>query len=43
MIATGCPKGTSDVKAGDTVIIEVENVGRLVNFMVSEDEFFAAK
>ncbi len=43
MIATGCPKGTSDVKAGDTVIIEVENVGRLVNFMVSEDEFFATK
>jgi len=40
MIATGCPKGTSDVKAGDTVVIEVEGVGRLVNFMLSEKDFF---
>lgn len=40
MIATGCPKGTSDVKAGDTVVIEVEGVGRLTNYMLSEDEFF---
>lgn len=40
MIATGCPKGTSDVKAGDTVVIEVEKVGRLTNFMLSEKDFF---
>ncbi|MBP6345714.1 fumarylacetoacetate hydrolase family protein [Neisseriaceae bacterium CLB008] len=43
MIATGCPKGTSDVKAGDTVIIEIEQVGSLTNYMLTEDEFFAAK
>ncbi len=41
MIATGCPKGTSDVKAGDTVVIEVQNVGRLTNYMLTEDEFFS--
>lgn len=40
MIATGCPKGTSDVKAGDTVIIEVEGVGRLTNYVLSETEFY---
>ncbi|MBP6115923.1 MAG: fumarylacetoacetate hydrolase family protein [Neisseriaceae bacterium] len=42
MIATGCPKGTSDVKAGDTIIIEIDQVGSLTNYMLSEDEFFAA-
>ncbi|MDG9730307.1 fumarylacetoacetate hydrolase family protein [Ignatzschineria sp. RMDPL8A] len=40
MIATGCPKGTSDVKAGDTVVIEVEGVGRLVNHVLTEAEFY---
>lgn len=40
MIATGCPKGTSDVKAGDTVVIEVEGVGRLTNYVLSETEFY---
>lgn len=43
MIATGCPKGTSDVKAGDTVIIEVEGVGQLVNHVVTETEYYKAR
>lgn len=43
MIATGCPKGTSDVKAGDTVIIEVEDVGQLVNHVVTETEYYKAR
>ncbi|QLR41703.1 4-hydroxyphenylacetate degradation bifunctional isomerase/decarboxylase [Enterobacter sp. RHBSTW-00994] len=37
MIATGTPKGLSDVKPGDEVIVEVEGVGRLVNRIVSEE------
>jgi len=41
MIATGCPKGTSDVKAGDTVVIEVEGVGQLRHYVLSEEEYFA--
>ncbi len=30
MIATGTPKGLSDVVPGDEVVVEVEGVGRLV-------------
>jgi 5-oxopent-3-ene-1,2,5-tricarboxylate decarboxylase/2-hydroxyhepta-2,4-diene-1,7-dioate isomerase len=37
MIATGTPKGLSDVVPGDEVVVEVEGVGRLVNRIVSED------
>lgn len=40
MIATGTPKGLSDVKPGDTVIVEVEGVGKLTNTIVTEQEFF---
>ncbi|WP_432699035.1 4-hydroxyphenylacetate degradation bifunctional isomerase/decarboxylase [Kluyvera cryocrescens] len=36
MIATGTPKGLSDVVPGDEVVVEVEGVGRLVNRIVSE-------
>lgn len=43
MIATGCPKGTSDVKAGDTVIIEVEGVGQLVNHVLTEEEYYKTR
>ncbi|MCV5131898.1 fumarylacetoacetate hydrolase family protein, partial [Escherichia coli] len=35
MIATGTPKGLSDVVPGDEVVVEVEGVGRLVNRIVS--------
>lgn len=37
MIATGTPKGLSDVVPGDEVIVEVEGVGRLINRIVSEE------
>jgi len=37
MIATGTPKGLSDVKPGDEVVVEVEGMGRLVNRIVSEE------
>ncbi|MCL9632110.1 4-hydroxyphenylacetate degradation bifunctional isomerase/decarboxylase [Enterobacter ludwigii] len=37
MIATGTPKGLSDVQPGDEVVVEVEDVGRLVNRIVSEE------
>lgn len=39
MISTGTPKGVTDVQPGDEVIVEVENVGRLQNFIVSEAEY----
>lgn len=37
MIATGTPKGLSNVLPGDEVVVEVEGVGRLVNRIVSEE------
>ena len=40
MIATGTPEGLSDVVAGDEVIVEIEGIGRLRNYIVSETEFF---
>jgi 5-oxopent-3-ene-1,2,5-tricarboxylate decarboxylase/2-hydroxyhepta-2,4-diene-1,7-dioate isomerase len=43
MIATGTPEGLADVVPGDEVVVEVEGVGRLVNTIVSESAFFAAK
>ena len=39
MISTGTPKGLSDVQPGDEVVIEVEQVGRLINYVVSEQEY----
>lgn len=39
MISTGTPKGLSDVQAGDEVVIEVEQVGSLTNYIVSEEEY----
>ncbi len=43
MIATGTPEGLADVMPGDEVIVEVEGVGRLVNRIVSEADFFENK
>lgn len=40
MISTGTPKGLADVRPGDEVVIEVEQVGRLINHVVSEQEYF---
>jgi hypothetical protein len=39
MIATGTPKGLSDVVPGDEVIVEVEGVGRLVNRIISQQAY----
>ncbi|EJA5054398.1 fumarylacetoacetate hydrolase family protein [Salmonella enterica] len=39
MIATGTPKGLSDVKPSDEVVVEVEGVARLVNRIVSQAEY----
>lgn len=43
MIATGTPEGLSDVVPGDEVVVEIEGIGRLVNRIVSEADFFAAR
>lgn len=43
MIATGTPEGLADVKPGDEVITEVDGVARLVNTIVTEADFFAAR
>lgn len=40
MIATGTPKGLADVKPGDVVDVEIEQVGKLTNYLVSERAFF---
>jgi len=39
MISTGTPKGLSDVQPGDEVVIEVEQIGRLINHIISEQEY----
>ena len=39
MISTGTPKGVSEVVPGDEVVVEVENVGRLPNRIVSEEQW----
>lgn len=39
MIATGTPKGLSDVVPGDEVIVEVEGIARLANRIVSQAEY----
>lgn len=36
MIATGTPKGVSDVQPGDEVVVEIEGIGRLSNQIISE-------
>ena len=43
MISTGTPKGLSDVQPGDEVVIEVEQVGRLINYVISEQDYFGAQ
>lgn len=39
MIATGTPEGLSDVVPGDEVVVEIEGIGKLRNYIVSETEF----
>ncbi|WP_347455203.1 fumarylacetoacetate hydrolase family protein [Acinetobacter thermotolerans] len=40
MIATGTPEGLSDVVPGDEVVVEIEGVGKLRNYIESESDFF---
>lgn len=40
MIATGTPEGLFNVAPGDEVIVEIEGVARLRNFIVSESDFY---
>jgi 5-oxopent-3-ene-1,2,5-tricarboxylate decarboxylase / 2-hydroxyhepta-2,4-diene-1,7-dioate isomerase len=40
MISTGTPKGLSDVQPGDEVVIEIEQVGSLTNYIISEEDYF---
>lgn len=40
MISTGTPYGVSDVVPGDEVVVEVEKVASLKNFIVSEAEYY---
>jgi 5-oxopent-3-ene-1,2,5-tricarboxylate decarboxylase/2-hydroxyhepta-2,4-diene-1,7-dioate isomerase len=41
MISTGTPKGVSNVCPGDEVVVEIEEIGRLENRIVSEAEWRA--
>ncbi|WP_120429767.1 fumarylacetoacetate hydrolase family protein [Acinetobacter baylyi] len=43
MIATGTPEGLSDVVPGDEVVVEIEGIGKLRNYIVSEPDFFNLK
>ncbi len=43
MISTGTPKGVSNVVAGDEVVVEIEDIGRLQNRVVSESEWRATR
>ena len=36
IILTGTPEGLADVKAGDEVVTEIEGIGRLTNYIISE-------
>jgi 5-oxopent-3-ene-1,2,5-tricarboxylate decarboxylase/2-hydroxyhepta-2,4-diene-1,7-dioate isomerase len=40
VILTGTPEGVVDVKAGDEVVTEIDGVGRLVNTIVDDGEYF---
>ena len=43
MISTGTPRGLADVQPGDEVVIEVEQVGRLINYVISEQEYLGGR
>jgi 5-oxopent-3-ene-1,2,5-tricarboxylate decarboxylase/2-hydroxyhepta-2,4-diene-1,7-dioate isomerase len=42
LILTGTPEGLADTKPGDEVVTEIEGVGRLVNTIVSETDYYSA-
>ncbi|TKC90326.1 2-hydroxyhepta-2,4-diene-1,7-dioate isomerase [Trinickia terrae] len=42
VILTGTPEGLADTKPGDEIVTEIEGVGRLVNSIVSETDYYRA-
>jgi len=43
IICTGTPEGVSDMQPGDTVVCEIEGIGKLENYIVSEAEYYGDK
>jgi len=43
LILTGTPEGLVDARPGDEIVTEIEQVGRLVNTVVSESAYFKVK
>jgi 5-oxopent-3-ene-1,2,5-tricarboxylate decarboxylase/2-hydroxyhepta-2,4-diene-1,7-dioate isomerase len=43
MIATGTPEGLKDMQPGDKVVCEIEKIGALETYIVSEQEFYGDK
>lgn len=43
MIATGTPEGLKDMQPGDHVVCEIEKVGALTTYIVSEQQFYGDK
>jgi 5-oxopent-3-ene-1,2,5-tricarboxylate decarboxylase/2-hydroxyhepta-2,4-diene-1,7-dioate isomerase len=43
VILTGTPEGLRDVRPGDEVVTEIEDIGRLVNTIVSDTHFFGSQ
>ncbi|MGB0468185.1 MAG: fumarylacetoacetate hydrolase family protein [Pontibacterium sp.] len=43
MIATGTPEGLKDTQPGDTVVCEIEKIGALTTYIVSEQQFYGDK
>ena len=42
LILTGTPEGLADTKPGDEVVTEIEGIGRLVNTIVGEADYYRA-
>jgi 5-oxopent-3-ene-1,2,5-tricarboxylate decarboxylase/2-hydroxyhepta-2,4-diene-1,7-dioate isomerase len=41
VILTGTPEGLADVKPGDTVVCEIEDIGSLTNTIVDDATYFS--
>lgn len=42
LILTGTPEGLADTKPGDEVVTEIEGIGRLVNTIIGEADYYRA-
>ncbi len=43
MILTGTPQGLADTQPGDEVVTEIEGIGRLVNTIAAERDYYGAR